>query len=176
MQELQEMWVQSLGHEDPLDEGMATHYSVLAWRSPRTEELGRPQSCPTLCDPTDLSRQVPLSMGYSRQEHCSGLPCPSPGARPNPGTEPASPALQVDSLPTEPWEKPKLNTTIALLGLSQWFSGFDPWVGTVHWRRKWQPTSVFLPEKSHRQWSLAGYSPWSDKEADMTEYEHSTII
>jgi len=44
MQELQEMWVQSLGHEDPLEEGMATHYSVLAWRIPRTEELGRPQS------------------------------------------------------------------------------------------------------------------------------------
>ena len=42
LQELQEMWVQSLSHEDPLEEGMATHYSVLAWRIPWTEELGRP--------------------------------------------------------------------------------------------------------------------------------------
>ena len=37
------------------------------------------------------------------------------------------------------------------------------------WRRKWQPTTVFLPEKSHGQWSLAGYSPWGRKESDMTE-------
>ena len=39
--------------------------------------------------------------------------------------------------------------------------GFDPWVGKIPWRRKWQPTPVFLPGKSHEQRSLAGYSPWS---------------
>ena len=38
---------------------------------------------------------------------------------------------------------------------------FDPWVGEILWRRKWQPTSVFLPAKSHGQRSLAGYSPGS---------------
>ena len=38
-----EMWVQSLGGEDPLEEGMATHSSILAWRIPRTEEPGRLQ-------------------------------------------------------------------------------------------------------------------------------------
>ena len=38
MQELQEMQVQSLDWEDPLEEGMATHSSILAWRIPRTEE------------------------------------------------------------------------------------------------------------------------------------------
>ena len=37
--------------------------------------------------------------------------------------------------------------------------GFDPWVRMVFWRRKWQPTPVFLPEKSHGQGSLEGYSP-----------------
>ena len=36
------------------------------------------------------------------------------------------------------------------------------------WRRKWQPTSVFLPEKSHGQSSIAGYSPWGRKESDKT--------
>ena len=41
MQEIQEMWVQSLGQEDPLEEGMATHSSILAWRFPWTEEPGR---------------------------------------------------------------------------------------------------------------------------------------
>ena len=34
----------------------------------------------------------------------------------------------------------------------------DPWVGKIPWRRKWQPTPVSLPEESHRQRSLAGYS------------------
>ena len=37
---------------------------------------------------------------------------------------------------------------------------FDPWVGETPWRRKWQPTPVFLPGKSHGQRSLVGYSPW----------------
>ena len=41
MQKMQEMQVQSLGGEDPLEEGMATHSSILAWRSPWTEEPGR---------------------------------------------------------------------------------------------------------------------------------------
>ena len=36
-------WVQSLGQEDPLEKGMATHSSILAWRIPRTEEPGRLQ-------------------------------------------------------------------------------------------------------------------------------------
>ena len=39
-------------------------------------------------------------------------------------------------------------------------TGFDPWAWKIIWRRKWQPTAVFLPEKAHRQKSLAGYSPW----------------
>jgi len=44
MQETQETWVRSLGQEDPLEEGMATHFSVLAWRIPWTEEAGELQS------------------------------------------------------------------------------------------------------------------------------------
>ena len=55
-----------------------------------------------LCDPTDCSHQAPLSMGFSRQEYWSGLPCPPPGDLPNPGIEPRSPALQADSLLSEP--------------------------------------------------------------------------
>ena len=70
MQEMGETWVQSIGQEDPLEEGMATHFSILAWRIPWTEEPSRlqsiglhssvqfssvTQSCPTLCDPMDCS-------------------------------------------------------------------------------------------------------------------------
>ena len=36
---------------------------------------------------------------------------------------------------------------------------FDPWVGKISWRRKWQPIPVFLPRESHGQRSLAGCSP-----------------
>ena len=46
---------------------------------------------------------------------------------------------------------------------------FDPWVGKIPWRREWQPTPVFLPEESHGQKNLVGYSPWGHKESDMTE-------
>ena len=47
--------------------------------------------------------------------------------------------------------------------------GFDPWVGKISWKKKWQPTPVFLPGEFHGQRSLAGYSPWGPKESDLTE-------
>ena len=49
---------------------------------------------------------------------------------------------------------------------------FDSWVGMIPWRRKWQPTPVFLPGDSHGQRRWVGYSPWGRKELDMSE--HST--
>ena len=45
---------------------------------------------------------------------------------------------------------------------------FDHWVEKIPWKRKWQPTPVLLPRKSHGQRSLVGYSPWGHKELDMT--------
>ena len=46
-----------------------------------------------------IAHQAPLSLGFSRQEYWSGLPCPPPGDLPNPGIKPGSAALQADSLP-----------------------------------------------------------------------------
>ena len=46
---------------------------------------------------------------------------------------------------------------------------FKPWIGKIPWRRKWQPTPVFLPGKSHGQSSLVGYTPRSCKELNMTK-------
>ena len=60
-----------------------------------------PKSYPTLATPWTVACQAPLSVGFSRQEHWSGLPFPSPGGLPNPGIEPRSPTLQADALPTE---------------------------------------------------------------------------
>ena len=57
--------------------------------------------------PWTVAHQAPPSMGFSRQEYWSGLPFPSPGDLPNPGFEPRSPALQADTLTSEPPGKPK---------------------------------------------------------------------
>ena len=60
--------------------------------------------------PWTVVHQAPLSMGFSRQEYWSGLPCPPPGDLPNPGIKPespVSPALQADSLPLSHLESPK---------------------------------------------------------------------
>ena len=68
----------------------------------KREEREVTQSCLTLCDPVDCTYQAPMSMGFSRQEYWSGLPFPSPGDLPDSGIEPRSPALQIDTLPSEP--------------------------------------------------------------------------
>ena len=65
---------------------------------------------------------------------------------------------------TENWIK-------GLLRVPWWLGGrprFDPWVGKIRWRRKWQPTQIFLPGGSYGQRSLVGYSPWCPKKLDMT--------
>ena len=57
--------------------------------------------------PWTIAYQPPLSMGFSRQEYWSRLPFPSPGDLPDPGIEPGFPALQADSLPSEPPGNPR---------------------------------------------------------------------
>ena len=47
--------------------------------------------------------------------------------------------------------------------------GFDPWVGKIPWRRKWQPTPVFLPGESHGWRNLVGYSPRGHKESELEQ-------
>ena len=51
----------------------------------------------------------------------------------------------------------------------------DPWIGKIPWRRKWQPTSVFSPGKSHGR-RLAGYSSWGFKESDIAEHAGTVIL
>ena len=54
----------------------------------------------------------------------------------------------------------------------EWWE-FDPWIGKIPWRRKWQSTPVCLPGKSHGQRSLEGYSLWGYKKLDLTEHTHA---
>ena len=63
------------------------------------------QLCPTVT-PWTVAHQAPLSMEFSRQEYCSGLPFPSLRDLPDSEVEPGSPALQADSSPSEPPGKP----------------------------------------------------------------------
>ena len=56
-----------------------------------------PPLCLTLCDPMDYNPQAPLSIGFSRKEYWSVLPCYPPGDLSDPGIKPTSLALQADS-------------------------------------------------------------------------------
>ena len=68
---------------------------------------------------------------------------------------------------------PKIRTSLKLrwqrICLQCRRPGFDPWVGKIPWRRKWQPTPVLLPGESHGQRSLVSYSPRGCKESGTTE-------
>ena len=61
--------------------------------------------------PWTVARQAPLSVEFSGKEYWSGLPCPSPGDLPDAGIKPRSPALQSNSLPSEPPGKPMMSTS-----------------------------------------------------------------
>ena len=69
------------------------------------QSLGHVQSFAT---PWTVAHQAPLSMGFSRQEYWTGLPCPLPGDLPKQGIELRSPILQAGSLPSEPPGKPSV--------------------------------------------------------------------
>ena len=131
------MWVEALEQVPPWEPGKLKENSALdclaAYWSPfvgQTQHACLPSCfshvwlCVTLWT---LAYQAPLSMGFSRQEYCSGLPCPPPGDLPNPGIEPASitsPALAGRFFTTSAtWETPdsahpSLKTPITLPDLS----------------------------------------------------------
>ena len=67
-----------------------------------------------LCDPWIIAHQIPLSIEFSRQEYWSELPLLSPQDLPGPGIKPVSPALQTDSLPSDPPGK-SMQKTVALV-------------------------------------------------------------
>ena len=163
-----------------------------------------------------IACQAPLSMGFSRQEYCSGLPFPSPGDLPNPGIKPGSPVLQTDSLLTELWGKPFCLSKrlcqsdcltphiwivhiLANIGYYLCLKMFDKlmdriciWLFTLWFfncKQAWScfflpfksffyklifqiPTPVLLPGKSHGWRSLVGCSPWGCEQSDMTEWLH----
>ena len=117
--------------------------------------------------PWTLACQVPLSTGFSRQEHWSGLSFPPSGVPIGKGI------YERDMSHNHSSYKRSLKVKLDVLkkdmeGLPWWLSGKESAcqvgdAGLIPGSRTWQPTPVFLPRKSHRQRSLAGYSPWGCK-------------
>ena len=131
-----ETQVQSLSQEDPLENEMATHSSILAWRIPWTEEPGGLQSME--------SRGV--EQDWAMATHSSTL------------------AWRI------PWmEEPgRLQSMGSQRVGHNWATSLSRFT-FMHWRRKWQPTPVFLPGESQGWGSLVGRHLWGRTELDMTE-------
>ena len=141
--------------------------------------------------PRTVALQTPLSMGFSGQDYWNLAQNSSSRNSFQLWDQihvSISPALQEDSLPLSHqgrtpllpfYEKPVVLVVLYFTPLYDFCSHFTflklviafklTSVCTV-WRRKWQPTSVFLPGKSHGQRILVGYSPWGREELDMTEH------
>ena len=102
-------------------------YPVIKPGCPTLQENSLPSGLPNMClwlscvwlfaTPWTVTRQAPLSLGFSRQKFWSGLPFPSPGDFPNPRIKPWSPTLQADSLPFQPLGKPSKHKSIFRSGL-----------------------------------------------------------
>ena len=95
----------------PMNTGIAPVFFFFSYCIPQTSMISGTccavlSHVQLLVSPWTVAHQAPLSMGILRQEYWSGLPCPPPGALPNPGIESWSPALQMDSLLSEPPGKP----------------------------------------------------------------------
>ena len=116
------------------------------------------QSCPTLSEPINCGPPGSSVHGIFQARILEQVAFPPPGDLPDPGIKPTSPALAGGFFTIGPPGKPLID----LLELND-----------IRWRRKWQPTPVFLPGKSHWWRSVVGYSPWGRKESDKTERLHS---
>ena len=166
---MQETPVRFLGWEDPLEKERATHSSILAWRIPCTTVHGVAKESDTTeqtftspsdilgllswCNDKESTGQCHFQWQLSGEVFCSVfLSMPDMGMGLTGGASGKEPACQCRRLQR---------------------CRFDPCMGKIPWRRKWQPTPVFLPGKFHGQGCLVDYSPWSHKESDTTECAHT---
>ena len=97
--------------------------------------------------------------GFSRQEYWIRLPCPPPGDLPNPGIKPRSPALQADSLPSEPPGKPMNTGVVSLSLLQEIFPTQESNQGLVHCRQilyqlsyQWKPNLWQIIHRIKMHW------------------------
>ena len=150
---MQETQVWSLGWEDPLEMRTTTHSSILAWRILWTEELCGLQSMGSQrvgYDWVTFTFSVYLGLKSNMEKamapHSSNL------------------AWKI------PWmEEPgRLQSMGSLRVRHDWVTSLSLFT-FIHWRRKWQPTPVFLPWESQGWGSLVGCRLWGRTESEMTE-------
>ena len=141
---VQEMWVQSLGQKDPLEEEIETYSSILACKIPWTEEPGGATIHGVTKSWTWLSVHTHTHTTYFC--HSSTL------------------AWKI------PWtEEPgRLQSMGSLRVRHDWATSLSLFT-SMHWRRKWQPTPVFLPRESQGRRGLVGCHLWGRTESDTTE-------
>ena len=139
---VQETWVRSLGWEDPLEKGTSSHCSILAWRIPWTVGLwGRKES-----ETTQRLLHAIMCIGEGNGTHSSTL------------------AWKI------PWmEEPGRLQSMGLRRVGHDWAISLSLFTLMHWRRKWQPTPVFLPGESQGRGSLVDCSLWGRTESDTTE-------
>ena len=104
-----------------------------------------------------------------------GDPVPWPGIESGPsalGVLSLSRCTTKEVLKAHSMERTALVTPTVKCLLTMRETRFNPWVGKISWRRKWQPTPVFLPGKPHGWRNLVGCSPCGRKELDTTERPH----
>ena len=180
---MQETWVQSLGWEDPLEEGMATYSSILAWKNPQGQRslVGYSPQCRQELDTTEWlsihthihTRLYMLSFSLLGVNHTFSvyyIIC----AKLNTTIHLYSEKAMAPHSSTVAWKIPwmeepgRLQSMGSLRVRHDWATSLS--LSTfMHWRRKWQPTPVLLPGESHGWRSLVGCSPWGHTESDMTE-------
>ena len=109
-----------------------------------------------------VAHQTPLSMGFFKKEHQSGLPCPSPGDLPDPGIKPGSPSLQVGSLSLSRWGSPMTTDKMKIIKYSDYSyicwetceSRIDGNLTSTQWEKKrWESVYHYLLRKmSLKMW------------------------
>ena len=195
---MQEMQVWSLGREDLLEKEMATHSSVLAWRIPWTEEPGRLQSiglqrvghnwATNTFHFWSLLTKYQQLLSYFNS-NCDNQKC-FQALLSVPWGGKLSLPIQIENYcsrdfmeymeamaahsSTFAWKIPWMEEPGGLQSMGSLRVGHD-WATSLslftftHWRRKWQPTPVFLPGESQGWGSLVGCRLWGRTESDMTE-------
>ena len=164
MQETQEMWVRSLGWEDPLEEGMATHSSILTWRIPWTEKPGGLTVHSVTQSWTQLKQLSMHTCACCYQGVIASRLSKLTGQKKAVAPHSSTLAWKI------PWtEEPGRLQSMGLLTVGHdWVTSL--WLFTfMHWRRKWQPTPVFLPGEPQGWGSLMGCRLWGRTESDTTE-------
>ena len=144
---------------------MTPHSSTLAWKIPWMEEPGRLQSMGSL----RVGHNWAISLSCIGEGNGNPLQC---SCLENPRDRGAWWAAVSGVAQIRTWLK-RLSSSSSSQCRRHKRHGLDPWIGQIHWSRKWQPTPVFLPGKFHGQRSLVGYSPRGHKKSDTTE--HKTI-